>query len=155
MVRLELEDIPAAPPNDQCGDPKVITSVAFTEIVDTRNTSFDDWDPDPTCVLQAPRNNVWYSYTPASDGVVAITTEGSTYDTGVAVYVGTCHSDDDTMLSEVACAGDACFGDGQPSRLSFAAVAGTTYLIMVWDEAAAAGGGTLVFHLSQLDVCHG
>lgn len=154
VVRLELEDVPPGTPNDHCGAPTVIASTDFTESVDTRTTSFDDWDPYPGCVGQAPRNNVWYSYTPASDGMVAITTEGSTYDTGVAVYVGTCHRDQDTMLDEVACAGDGCFGDGQPSRVSFPAVAGTTYLIMVWGEAQS-HGGTLVFHLSQLDLCQG
>jgi hypothetical protein len=87
--------------------------------------------------------------------MVRITTDGSTYDTGVAVYTGTCHEDLDTELNEVACAGDACFGVGQPSRVSFKAVAGTTYLILVWDEAlaGAATGGTLSFHLAQFDVC--
>jgi hypothetical protein len=54
----------------------------------------------------------------------------------------------------VGCAGDACFGDGTPSRVSFPAVAGTTYLIMVWGEAYP-HSGTLVFRLSQVDVCEG
>jgi hypothetical protein len=91
--------------------------------------------------------------------MVVITTEGSTYDTGVAVYVGTCHEDADTILEEVACAADLCFGSSQPSRVAFRPMAGTTYLIMVWDEgggfAVGEGGGTLIFHLSQVDYCQG
>jgi len=157
VLQLELEDVPPPPqpPNDHCADAKVITSVNFSEIVDTRSAGYDDWDPDPTCVgACCPRNVVWYAYTPASEGIVAVTTQGSNYDAGVAVYVGTCNGDEDTVLDEVACAADFCFNDAQPSRLSFAAVPGTTYLIMVWDGVDGEGG-TLHFNLSQPGWCPG
>jgi hypothetical protein len=81
--------------------------------------------------------------------MVRVSTNGSSYDTGVAVYMGTCGT-----LAEIGCAGDACFGDGTPSRVSCPAVGGTTYLIMVWGEAYP-HSGTLVFCLSQVDVCEG
>jgi hypothetical protein len=136
-------------PSDSCAEPRSITVPEFTERVDTTLTSFDDGDPEPTCVRQPARNNVWYAYTAATDGMVRVSTNGSSYDTGVAVYMGTCGT-----LAEIGCAGDACFGDGTPSRVSFPAVAGTTYLIMVWGEAYP-HAGTLVLHLSQLDVCEG
>jgi hypothetical protein len=160
VVQLELEDVPSGVPNDRCERPTVVTSTDFTETLDTRGApSYDDWDPYPLCTGQPAPYNVWYSYTAPTNGMVMITTTGSTYDTGVAVYVGTCHRDVDTVLTEVACAADVCFGDGRPSQAAFYVEPGTTYLIMVWDEKpehpASGGGGTLVFHLSQFDGCPG
>jgi hypothetical protein len=154
---LDLEDLPPRPSNDVCvpdpdlgGGPTVITSTPFSDIVDTRSATFDDGDPDLSCSgYRSGFRSVWYVYTPPTDGILAVTTRGSDYDTGVAVFTGVCDRTLTSTLHEVACDGDACDGPsgGQPARLSFPALGGVTYWIMVIDESGSAVGGSLHFAL--------
>jgi hypothetical protein len=65
---------------------------------------------------------------------------GSSYDTILTVYTGSCGS-----LRETACNDD--FGSGVESQITFDATAGTTYLIEVTDFDDRPGGGMLVFTL--------
>jgi hypothetical protein len=84
-------------------------------------------------------SDVWYRYTPGSDGTVTATfcTGGgaASYDTVLAAYTGCCGS-----LTEVICNDDTC---GLRSEISFAATAGTTYYIRVGGFNGAQGTYTL------------
>ena len=69
--------------------------------------------------------DVWYSYTPATDGTVIVDTCGSAINSILSVHTG-CPG---TMENEIVCDSSNCqniFG-----RVSFSAVAGQTYLIRV------------------------
>jgi hypothetical protein len=121
---------PAPPPleNDQCaGAIALVNDVARTlNTADATSTG----DPTPPCGSGFGKG-VWYAFTPATSGQVTIKTCGSSFDTILSVYTGTCGSltalpngcnDDDR---------DACPGSELQSSVSFIGTAGTTYRILV------------------------
>jgi hypothetical protein len=75
---------------------------------------------------EATHTTVWYRWTPSSSSMVVIETCGSNFDTLLAVYTGTTIN----ALSEsrVARGDDGC---GRQTRVTFQAIAGTTYRIVV------------------------
>lgn len=78
----------------------------------------------------------WFAYQPPIDGSVVMSTEGSDFDTVMAVYVA--DSADFTALTEVACDNDSGV-DGLDSLLTFDATADTIYYIAVDGVEAATG----------------
>ena len=89
------------------------------------------------CGLGQASNSVWYSYTPSINSDITIDTQGSDYDTVVAVWTGSRGS-----LSLVACNNDDPRG-GTHSALDISVSANTTYYIEV--ARAAPGGGNNLF----------
>jgi hypothetical protein len=101
----------------------------------------------PTCTTTLnSANGVWHSLTLPCNGNVTLTTcPGSTYDTKLGVFTGSCSplsgltciagNDDTPAPAPAACAGIPFGG----STLSFAATGGTTYLIYVTGFGAASG----------------
>jgi hypothetical protein len=77
---------------------------------------------------------VWYRWTPSNSGSVTFNTDGSDFDTRLAVYTGSAIA----ALREVASNNDENAGlfNFRTSRVAFNALAGTTYYIAVDD-----GGG--------------
>lgn len=73
------------------------------------------------------QQSVWWTWTAPHSGNVSVSTFGSSYDTTLAVYTG----NSVTALSGVACNDDANFPILFTSKVTFAAVAGTTYHIAV------------------------
>ena len=122
--------------NDQCNGALVISGMVFTNAQYTTNaTSLGD--PVPDCI-PGFGNGVWYQFTPVFNGQVVVDTFGSDFDTGLALYTGTCGA-----LTEVACNDDT---GGLTSQISTSVSAGTTYYIL-------AGGysgytGHLLIHLA-------
>src|SRR5262249_34699537 len=90
-------------------------------------------------------NTVWYRFTAPTAGTVRFDTFGSSYDTVLTAYSGTCGA-----LTEVACEDDA--GSGLQSEVAFTTTAGTTYLIEVAQYGPPAGG-TLTATLDFLAGC--
>ena len=78
----------------------------------------------------------WFAYQPPADGVVGITTDGSDFDTVIAVY--TTASSDFSSLTEVACDNDSGV-DGFDSTVTFDATANTIYYVAVDGVEAATG----------------
>jgi uncharacterized repeat protein (TIGR02543 family) len=121
--------------NDQCGAAIVIASVNYTNAQYTTNAT-SIGDPVPSCIPSFG-NGVWYQFTPPVSGQLEVDTFGSDFDTGLALYTGTCGA-----LAEVACNDDT---GGLTSQISTSVSAGTTYYIL-------AGGysgytGHLLIHL--------
>jgi hypothetical protein len=119
-----------APPNDTFEHATVI-SPPFSQTLDTREATTDSTDAEAlaACGLSVPiAATVWYEYTAPADQSLAISTSGSSYDTGVAVLTGSPGS-----LSAVTCF---------PTIGTFSAVAGQTYHIGV-DDISGGSGGTL------------
>ncbi len=79
------------------------------------------------------RHSVWIKWTAPADGVAFVTTEGSDFDTVLAVYTGTSVA----ALTEVESDDDS--GPGNTSQLKFNAVAGVTYSIAIDGYSANAG----------------
>jgi hypothetical protein len=122
----------APPPNDDIDQATPITTLPFTDELDS--TDATRAPDDPECIFEG--HTVWYALTLGATTPVAITTAGSDYDTTLAAYTGTRGN-----LEEVACNDDVA--EALHSRIRFTAEADTTYFIMVgaFDDSP---GGQLV-----------
>jgi len=125
--------------NDDCAVPTVIGSTPFSDTVSTIGATGDASDPVQSCTGSQNTNSVWYEFVAPGAGTVTANTTGSSYDTVLSAYSGTCGS-----LVEVACDDDT---GGVQSEISFSTSSGVTYLIEVTDFGATAGGGSLQFAL--------
>lgn len=119
--------------NDGCAGAIPMTEGVTYEINTIPATTTGD--PGAAC-SGALGNGVWYTFTPAHNGVVLISTCGSDYDTMLQVFTGNCGA-----LSPVPEGCNDNDGPGCPglqSAVSFNGTAGTTYRIL----AGGANGST-------------
>jgi hypothetical protein len=129
-----------APPNDTFEQATVISSLPFSQILDTTQATTDSTDAEALAACGAPSVNfaatVWYEYTPPVDQSVLILTGPvpPSYSAAVAVLTGSPGS-----LSAVTCSTSPV--------VSFSATAGVTYHIGVADISGGSGG-TLHFSVS-------
>jgi hypothetical protein len=129
-------------PNDTCANAREITTLPFTETLDTTKATSSNDDPLQSCTLGGPSrnsNSVWYKFTPSTNGVVTADTAGSSYDTILSAHTGSCGS-----LTEAACDDDS--GGGFNSQVRLDVTGGRTYLFMITGFGAKSAGGTLVFN---------
>lgn len=91
-----------------------------------------------------PNNGIWYVLGGAS-GATTISLCGSSYDTKLHVYSGSC-----AALTCIASNDDFC---GLQSQVSFTAAAGTTYYVLVNGFGSATGSFTLNATCSQTPPC--
>ncbi|MFO0972019.1 MAG: dockerin type I repeat-containing protein [Phycisphaerae bacterium] len=136
----------ASLPNDTCATATVIpsTATAFNPAAySTAQADASAGEPQETCEVAGAgvSNTVWYTFTPCGSGTVTIDTFGSTYNTVLSMFTGSCGA-----AAQVACSDDAI--GTQARLLNVPVVAGTTYLIKVSDYNLTAGGGTLDFNFS-------
>lgn len=135
-VLVGFAKLPPPPPpalNDACDAATMIPSAPFSDSVDTAGSTTEPSDPTSECGCALNRHSVWYRFTAPANQQVTVDTYGSDYDTVVAVYSGECGS-----AVPVTCNDDDT--GGVQSQLSFAAVAGTTYLIEVTSYCDSPGG---------------
>jgi hypothetical protein len=136
-VSVQVTTMVTPPPNDTCAN--AIPMTAGT--VYTTNTANATSTGDPVLDCQGTAGKgVWYTYTPAVSGTVTISTCGSTFDTVLEVYTGTCGS-----LTPVICNDDngpACLGS--QASVSFAATGGTTYFVLAAGSGGASGSLSIV-----------
>ena len=85
-------------------------------------------------------NSVWYVIQAETNGTMYINTDGSSFDTVLAAYIGP--GVDFITLTNVACDNNSGL-DGHDSRTSFAATAGTIYYIAV--DGVGSASGTVKF----------
>ena len=121
-----------APVNDTCGDAEVICpgSVDGTTLGGTATAT-------SSCGTTDASPDVWYVYTPATNGSATFSLcSGTTYDSVLAVYA-TCPSG---LFNELECDDDGCgAGGGQPSTVTMNVTAGVDYYIRVTGWSGAAG----------------
>jgi len=109
------------------------TTAGGTRTVTGSNVGYTKQSGEPNHYgLTGATTSAWWRYTPASSGTVTITTQGSSFDTVLAVYRGSAVN----ALTEVASNDDY---SGLQSRVSFAATAGTQYQIAVAGYGGASG----------------
>ena len=87
----------------------------------------------------------WFDYQPPKSGTVSINTDGSTFDTVLAVYTGT--AADFASLQSVACDNNSGF-DHKDSAVTFTAAAETVYYIAVDGVGGATGSVRLNYKLN-------
>jgi len=126
--------------NDACALPSVITAAPYANSVVTSTATSVSSDPAVGCGNGSRARSVWYRYSAVTNGPVTADTFGTSYDTILAVYTGSC-----SALRPVT---GACNDDSgvRQSRVSFTAAAGTTYYFLV--SSYTGSGGTLNFHAS-------
>jgi uncharacterized repeat protein (TIGR01451 family) len=119
-----------APPNDDFDNAFVIDSLPYSNSQDTSHATGAPDDPDSSCFGFVTNDSVWYRYTASDNSTVSFDTDGSDYDTWMAIYTGS-----RSNLTEVAC-NDDYPGLGTSSRVDLDVIAGTTYHLLFdrWSE---------------------
>jgi hypothetical protein len=127
----------ASAQNDDCANaiPLSVGTVAFSTVNAT--TSAPAWP----CANGG--TDIWYTFAATSNADLRISTCGSSYDTALEVFTGTCGA-----LTSVACNDDAC---GLQSEIIVSNVTTSSpYTIRVGGFAGASGSGTLqIMHLAS------
>lgn len=127
----------SGPSNDLCSAAFVITANNYTNAQST-SLAASTGDPSPSCVGTFGKG-VWYVYTAPSNGIVIADTIGSSFDTAMGVYSGSCGA-----LTLLACDDDS--GGSLTSRITNTVVSGVSYYYLVGGYNGTAGN--LVFHLN-------
>ena len=134
VADLEPLAADAPPAADTCSTATPLF-LSFSQTADGSGTltnafTHEASDPIPACTFGKPSNargyrTAWHVLVPGSTGVVTISTEGTTYDTVLTVYDGTC-----AALRALTCADDTL---GFQSKTTLPVVRGRTYYILVAD----------------------
>jgi hypothetical protein len=126
--------------NDACVNATAIDTTPYSNTEVTTSATIEATDPAPGCGNGSRDKSAWYRFTAPSNGTLTASTFGSSYDTILASYVGSC-----SAFSPVpgGCNDDS---SGRQSRVSFQATAGTTYYFMA--TAYSNNGGSLMFQLT-------
>ena len=118
------------------------TGFTGAQIFNTFGATKEAGEPDHCGV--AGGASQWFAYQSPTNGELSISTDGSDFDTVLAVYTSTGSSFDD--LTEVSCDNDSG-NDGQDSTVKFNATEGTIYYIAVDGVEAATGTVNLAYEL--------
>ncbi len=144
-----LYSSPGAPGSDACQDATLITTNSYAPVsYSTVNTTVepDELQEDCVSVFAGVSNSVWYTFAPAQSGMLTAGTAGSTYDTVLSVFAGSCSS-----AVQVACNDESAAGP-QAELLDVPLAAGSPYLLKVSDYDSSPGGGDLDFNFSYAPV---
>ena len=143
MSELVCGQVPPGPPpaNDDCAN-AVPVFLGLTDI-DSNNATTGGPGPDdsacPGTAIGACGNDIWYSYTPAENGLLTVSTcDIASWDTDLQIFDGDCGA-----LNMIACNGDSAGCSTFTSEVNdVAVVGGTTYLIRVssWSEGTTGTG---------------
>ena len=130
------EDMPPqAPPNDDCSNALVLMLDQPT-VFDNSAASTDGF-PSAVCSFfgQADiKKDVWYDFTPNTDGTFQVSLCDSSFDTKLAVYDGCACP---TPVNPIVCNDDFCIAQ---SRVTFDGVAGQCYKIRAGSSPGFPGG---------------
>jgi hypothetical protein len=127
-----LSAIYTPPPNDNFVDR--IAVVGDYATVNGNNISATLEPGEPELHAQRGSNSVWWTWTPSAPGICVIDTDGSSFDTYLAVYTG----DSISNLTEVARDDDS--GMGLQSKVMYPHTPGSTYQIAVFGYSPASEG---------------
>src|SRR5438093_5033166 len=134
------------PSNDAFATPIVIAqALPYINTQDTSESTLEPGLPPEPQNCNLTSHSVWYTFTPAQDGTLKISTLGSTYDTTVSAYTYT--GLDFGSLSLVACNDDT--ENGLQSAVNFPVTGNTTYRIQVGSVEFTAGILTIELFLGN------
>ena len=128
-------------PNDFVQSATIISSLPFSDALNTFGAISNVGDPVPSCAFVS--KTVWYQYTPTTPGMLTVDSIGSDYNTVISVWTGDISGYPTLNLTEVGCDDDIDAMTVQ-SEVSALLIAGETYHIMVGGEFGA--WGELVFN---------
>lgn len=143
-VTVQISYVPPPNPvNDLFANATVITNNSGVFSVNTTNATAEFGEPAHAGSLAT--HSVWYSFTPASDGVITLNTTNSQFDTVLALYTGSSVE----SLTTVASDDDAY--PGAPGGFSFISQAirsNVTYHIALDGYGGASGQASLKYSFS-------
>ena len=138
-LSLAVAEIAGPPVNDLFANRIVLVGSSASSSVDSALATEEPDEPDHHGRLGG--RSAWWSWTATASASVSITTDGSAFDTVMAVYTGSSVG----ALTLITSDDDA--GEGSASAVSFTTVTGTTYHIAV-DGYEPNNGGLIVVNLS-------
>lgn len=94
-------------------------------LVSTSNVGATAEPNEPPHAGWLARNTLWWKYTPSESALVRVDTEGSNFDTNLAIYTGSSIGDLTLVGSN-----DNAFSDSLTSSVEFQAVANTDYYVV-------------------------
>ena len=113
-----VQDVPAAPANDDCSGAIAITTQPFgsncSNSVTINTTGATHSSPDPSCGVIDSNDDLWYSFIANSSSIIlrysnaVLTTSGNNGTIGYALYNGACPS----TTSTLSCSSGFGFSDG-------------------------------------------
>jgi hypothetical protein len=125
-------------------------TVRETVVIESTGSTTQPGEPDASCFFdnEAPRNTLWYKYTPSITQAIRFETLGSTIDTHIAVWTGSVGA-----LNEFVCVDDkVMFGDEvDQESIVFLAETGTEYWFQVGGYFGATGDITATLKLANDD----
>jgi hypothetical protein len=135
VLNLQLAGAGVAPTNDSFTNRTILNGTNITAA--SHNLGATAEAGEPRHAGSPPSKSVWWSWTAPSAGRVTINTQGSDFDTVLAVYSGTALS----SLTEAA--SDDQSGLNNTSKVAFNTAAGATYHVAVDGFSEATGNITL------------
>ena len=133
-----VECNPVGGANDLCDDATDLGALPASVSGTTVGATPDDLVA-PTCGTTVTAPGVWYSFVGSGNTVIASLCNGTSYDSKISAYTGTCDA-----LECVAGNDDFC---GLQSEITFCANTGVTYYILVHGFSSNSGG----FNLDVID----
>jgi subtilisin family serine protease len=136
-------NVSASIANDACASALTVVAGAATPFCTSGATT--DGPAEAMCLFFSSNQidkDLWYRYTPSTNGPFTVRTCGSLFDTKVGIYPNSCPVATGTVL---ACNDDStdCPAASVTSSLRYKGTAATTYLIRVGGFQNASGQGTL------------
>ncbi|MBW8051217.1 MAG: hypothetical protein FVQ77_12925, partial [Cytophagales bacterium] len=128
------------PVNDLCANAIPLTYSCGT--VTSGTTQNATTESVPVCVTSSTSPGVWYTVTGTGGAMIAETCTGTTFDSKISVYTGSCGA-----FTCVTGNDDAC---GLQSRVKWSSTFGTTYYILVHGFGSASGPFNLSFDNTEM-----
>jgi hypothetical protein len=148
-VTIDLVYFVINPANDFFASAIPLTGASGSNVVDTSNATKEVGEPDHAG--NAGGKSVWWTFTAPTDGVLNLSTKGSTFDTLLAMYTGPKVSE----LIPIASNDDAFPGaPGGFSLLNQAVHSNVTYAIAVDGYNGASGTNTLTYSFVPSKLVH-
>lgn len=140
VLNLSLGAVSTGPGNDSFANATLIPGGSASLAGNNVGASAEPGEPNHVGAYGG--RSVWWTWTAPVNGITTLDTSGSTFDTVLAVYVGSSVS----ALTIIAADDDS--GSGTTSRAVFRALAGTTYRIAV--DGFLGAEGAIALALSQV-----
>jgi hypothetical protein len=137
---IRLSITPPTPANDLFADR--ITVPGNSTVMTGSNVGATEESGEPNHGGNTGGKSVWWSWTAPTSGIMQLTTDGSSFDTLLAVYTGS------SVSSLTLIGGDDDSGQGTASAVRFVTTAGTTYQIAV--DGYSRQSGTIRLNLRAL-----
>lgn len=132
----------AAPSNDLFAAAQVLSGTSGNLVATNANASTEFGEP--LHAKQPGGASVWYRWQAPSNGVFALTTAGSTFDTLIGVYTGSSIG----TLTEIV-SNDNENADVKTSQAQFSAIGGVTYYIAIDGYSGANGNLQAAWHFES------